>query len=227
MTDRSHGVGVPKQTFFNLPDDKRERFVAEALKEFASHPYDQASVSAIVDRLGIAKGSVYQYFDDKLDLYRWLVEESSRRELAFYAEHPPLHEEGFFERIRELFRLGMDWWRQFPLWARVGARMMEPSREQRLAEIRDESKRQAHQWLREQLERGITQGSVRADLDLDVLVYLVTGFMQQGLLDAMLGISGLELSELAEDPDRVERAHIHEVVDVAMTLLEHGLKPGP
>ncbi len=66
---------MPKQTFFNLEPERREGVIAAAVEEFARHPpYEQASLSRIVESCGIAKGSMYQYFEDKLDLYLYIVE---------------------------------------------------------------------------------------------------------------------------------------------------------
>lgn len=64
---------MPKQTFFNLPDEKRTRILDVAMGEFAEKGYKESSVSAIVCRAGIAKGSFYQYFEDKDDLYFYAV----------------------------------------------------------------------------------------------------------------------------------------------------------
>lgn len=65
---------MPKDTFYNLPQEKRERITELALEEFAQNAYHRASLSAIVERAGIAKGSMYQYFEDKFDLYLYLME---------------------------------------------------------------------------------------------------------------------------------------------------------
>ncbi len=60
---------MPKPTFFNLAEGKRERILSAALDEFAEKGYAGASISGIVAAAGIAKGSFYQYFEDKDDLY--------------------------------------------------------------------------------------------------------------------------------------------------------------
>jgi TetR/AcrR family transcriptional regulator len=54
---------MPKQTFFNLPDEKRDLITDVVIDEFADNDYDKVSISRIVQRAGIAKGSFYQYFD--------------------------------------------------------------------------------------------------------------------------------------------------------------------
>ena len=58
---------MPKETFFNLPEEKREAILDIVIKEFSDNDYKNVSVSRIVKRAGIAKGSFYQYFEDKKD----------------------------------------------------------------------------------------------------------------------------------------------------------------
>jgi AcrR family transcriptional regulator len=78
---------VPKPTFFNLPPDRRDALVELAVAEFAEQPYRAASVSRVVSRAGVAKGSMYQYFANKRDLYAWLVvEECERRRVAYVGD---------------------------------------------------------------------------------------------------------------------------------------------
>ena len=45
---------MPNQTFFNLPDAKREQILQIAIDEFAENDTDSASISRIVARAGIA-----------------------------------------------------------------------------------------------------------------------------------------------------------------------------
>ena len=77
---------MPKPTFHNLPAPKQRRLVRAALEEFAARPYGEASLDRVAARARIAKGSLYQYFGGKADLYRYLVlEELGRRRAAALA----------------------------------------------------------------------------------------------------------------------------------------------
>jgi AcrR family transcriptional regulator len=60
---------MPTDTFHNLPTKKRDRILEAAITEFAAHPYDAASLSNIARQAEIGKGSLYQYFENKKDLY--------------------------------------------------------------------------------------------------------------------------------------------------------------
>ncbi len=64
---------MTRSTFTRLPESKRKVFINVCLDEFAAHCYEGASISGIVKKLGIAKGSIYQYFTDKADLYEHLL----------------------------------------------------------------------------------------------------------------------------------------------------------
>ncbi|WP_208560966.1 TetR/AcrR family transcriptional regulator [Marinilactibacillus kalidii] len=64
---------MPTQTFFNLPESKRQRLIAGAMKEFTAKSLNEASISNIVKNSGISRGSFYQYFEDKKDLYFYLL----------------------------------------------------------------------------------------------------------------------------------------------------------
>jgi AcrR family transcriptional regulator len=67
---------MPSSTFNNLNASKKAAFIDACLSEFAQKGYYGASVTAIVKELKIAKGSVYQYFENKENLYKFLITHS-------------------------------------------------------------------------------------------------------------------------------------------------------
>ena len=64
---------MPTNTFFNLPEEKKNKILKSANKEFARVPLEQASIKNIVEDAEIARGSFYQYFEDKQDLFDYLM----------------------------------------------------------------------------------------------------------------------------------------------------------
>jgi len=67
---------MPKDTFFRLPDDKRDRILKGAKKEFYNCTFSEASINRIIKDAEIPRGSFYQYFEDKKDLYLYVIEEN-------------------------------------------------------------------------------------------------------------------------------------------------------
>lgn len=61
---------MPKETFLNLPEEKKLKIMKAAKKELERVPLEQASIKNIVEEAQIARGSFYQYFDSKEDLLR-------------------------------------------------------------------------------------------------------------------------------------------------------------
>lgn len=116
---------MPKSTFFNLPEDKRDRIVAEAVAEFRDNSFQQASINRIVERSGIAKGSFYQYFDDKDDLYFHIMDLIGQEKMKYI--QPALlnpQETNFFDIIREIYRSGIQFALKHPDYLEIGNQMM-------------------------------------------------------------------------------------------------------
>src|SRR5690625_592978 len=68
------GERLPKQTFFNLPEEKQETLIQAAKNEFSRVPLNEASIANIVKNAQIPRGSFYQYFEDKEDAFFYLLE---------------------------------------------------------------------------------------------------------------------------------------------------------
>ncbi|MBM7542314.1 TetR family transcriptional regulator [Amphibacillus cookii] len=65
---------MPKQTFFNLDEQKQAKLIDALKKEFSRVPVHDASIANIVKTAQIPRGSFYQYFVDKEDAFLFLLE---------------------------------------------------------------------------------------------------------------------------------------------------------
>lgn len=68
---------MAKQTFLNLPEDKRENIINALKKEFSRVALKDALVSNIIKDAKIPRGSFYQYFEDIEDAYYFVISEYS------------------------------------------------------------------------------------------------------------------------------------------------------
>ena len=64
---------MPSSTFLNLPAEKQEKLLEAATREFSNRPFNEASINQIIKEAGIHRGSFYMYFQDKDDLFRYLL----------------------------------------------------------------------------------------------------------------------------------------------------------
>lgn len=65
---------MPKQTFKNLPEAKKQRIRQALLTEFSQHDLADAQVARVVKDAGIARGAFYKYFTDLADAYRYVYQ---------------------------------------------------------------------------------------------------------------------------------------------------------
>lgn len=75
---------MPKETFFNLNEEKQEKVVRSAVSEFIKHGFEKANVGEIAKKAGVAKGSIYQYFENKKELFIYAVQWSANFFLKKY-----------------------------------------------------------------------------------------------------------------------------------------------
>lgn len=66
---------MPTSTFFRLPEEKRQRLIDAAVAEFSQTTFSDVSINKIILSAHIPRGSFYQYFEDKDDLFRYLIGE--------------------------------------------------------------------------------------------------------------------------------------------------------
>lgn len=64
-------VKMPKETFLNLPEEKKNRILKAIKAEFARVPYDKVSINKIVKNAKIPRGSFYMYFEGKDDMLEY------------------------------------------------------------------------------------------------------------------------------------------------------------
>ena len=73
------------ETFHRLPEEKRTRFLEAAWEEFTRVSFAEASTNQIVQRAGVPRGSFYQYFRDKEDLFAYLMTQARDHFIEMYS----------------------------------------------------------------------------------------------------------------------------------------------
>ncbi len=65
---------MPKETFFNLSEEKKGKIIDAAVYEFTENELHKSRVSNIIKYAEIPRGSFYQYFEDIDDLYYFVID---------------------------------------------------------------------------------------------------------------------------------------------------------
>jgi len=105
---------MPKRTFFRLDEDKRERVIRAAIDEFRKNGFENAKVGAIAQNSSIANGSIYQYFDDKRELFVYCVNWTVENFIRDLERQMPLAGMDLFEYLQSGLPGRVAYWRQEP-----------------------------------------------------------------------------------------------------------------
>lgn len=87
--------------FNNLKPEKQKQIINAAIKEFVRNGFEKASTNEIVKRANISKGSLFNYFNSKKDIYLYLIEYSSKA-IVNLNEEIDLSETDLFKRIERV-----------------------------------------------------------------------------------------------------------------------------
>ncbi|WP_034262269.1 TetR/AcrR family transcriptional regulator [Bacillus sp. J33] len=94
--------------------DKQERIINAAMKEFVKSGYDKASTNEIVKDAQISKGSLFNYFSNKKDLYLFLIEYAVKIIEQIYDEID-MNERDIFKRISQVGFIKLNIQKKYPL----------------------------------------------------------------------------------------------------------------
>lgn len=99
--------------FKNLKLEKQKQIIDAALKEFTLNGFENSSTNEIVKNANISKGSLFNYFNSKKDLYVYLLNYSMQIIENFY-EEIDLNETDIFKRIGNIGLQKLKIHKEFP-----------------------------------------------------------------------------------------------------------------
>jgi AcrR family transcriptional regulator len=206
---------LPTATWERLDPARRDAVIKAAEDEFAEHGFSSGSLNAIARNAGVAKGSLFQYFTDKADLYAFMAERASTRVRDAMAERIATRDWSgdYWAALTDLLVYWQDYFFTHPLErAFTEAVNLESERTARPA-IRRAVNDFYVDTLRPLLELGQDVGAIRPDADLDgALAILLLVLPQAALaphnayLDPLLGLGD-------EDP-AARRRGIDRIIDL-------------
>lgn len=110
-----------KDQLQQLRENKKQQILESALKVFASHGYDGATISMIAKEAGMAKGLMYSYYESKEKLVVELIRFGMQKAASHMEEkavNQLTNKKAFEESLRVLIGLFLkeaDFWRLYAL----------------------------------------------------------------------------------------------------------------
>ncbi|MGI6450759.1 MAG: TetR/AcrR family transcriptional regulator [Desulfitobacteriia bacterium] len=154
---------------------KQERIINAALKEFARNGYDKASTNEIVVEAEISKGSLFNYFNSKKELYLFLLAYVVEMIEKIYAE-VDWNEPDFFARMRHLGLVKFKIYKKFP----EAFNFLKTLTHEDAAEVKPEISKISKNIIASGLERGyqnIDWTKFREDFDREKMINIINWTM--------------------------------------------------
>lgn len=166
---------MPTVTWARLEPGRRAAVVEAAQAEFGAHGYSQGSLNVIARRAGVAKGSLFQYFADKRDLYAYIADLGSQRVRSYIESRIPELDPSrpFFEFLTDLLDAWVAYFAEYPQdRALHAASSFEIDTDARIS-VRTVIHRHYLDVLRPLVRDAHQRGDLRADCDTDALLSLL------------------------------------------------------
>ena len=166
---------MPTVTWSRLGADRRAAVTSAAEAEFAAHGFSAGSLNVIARRAGVAKGSLFQYFADKRDLYAFIADVGSQRVRSYMEDQITRLDptRPFFEFLTDLLDVWVGYFAEHPRdRALHAAASFEVDTDARVS-VRAVVHRHYLQVLRPLVRDAQARGDLRPDGDSDALLSLL------------------------------------------------------
>lgn len=208
---------MPNSAFFNLSEDKRNSIISVAIEEFSSANYDTASINQICKRSNIPKGSFYQYFTDKLDLYIYIMALAVEIKISFFtAVVDQFKTLTLMEQIRLLFFKGIEFAKAHPQYAALGEQFSKESNEIAKSAVVKAGEKQSETLFVQMIEHAKIKGEVNSKVDTLALSMMLQS-LSKTVNEYMLNKFGdISYRHFDEDADKL--------VDSLLNIVFYGIK---
>ncbi len=204
---------MPTNTFFNLTKEKKERVINAALDEFADKGYTNASITNIVNKAEIAKGSFYQYFEGKDDLYKYILKKAVDKEIKYIEkELESFDGEDFFDYWRRLNIAGIKYTRENKKLAKIAADIANEKNGKIYQSVIEKYKGFGEEIFETLLKDAVKSGEVRKDINIEYTAHL--------LYKASFFITDY----FYENQDLNQLNEFIPLIDNVINIIEHGIK---
>ncbi len=166
---------MPNKTFFNLDQEKRDRVLDSAIDEFAKNGYSKASITSIVNKAEIAKGSFYQYFKNKYDLFKYIIEIAVERKLEYINRSINSYnsEFDFIEYWKMLNKAGIKFAKDNKDLATISLSLIKNKDKEKFNDIITQLKPLSDEMFEELIKKAQRKGQIRNDINQEYISHLL------------------------------------------------------
>jgi TetR/AcrR family transcriptional regulator len=215
---------MPKETFFKIAEDKRERLLRQAARIFAERGLNQTDIAELASRAGIAKGSIYNYFEGKEDLYLYVCRdglERSRR--SIYGTMDP--DWDIYRQVDHIFKQGTQFVLTHPEYLILYTNISSAGLERLSEQISLEVEHYTASHLKGLLRRDMAAGIVRDDLDVNLTAFLINSLYIVFMTSLVSNHFKIRMREYLEIEGDLNKETIEALMGRTTAMIDRMLRP--
>jgi AcrR family transcriptional regulator len=169
-------------------EERRKQILKSAVRVFARSNYRAARVADIAAEAGVSEALLYKYFDSKQAIFLEVLQHMSERVLLSWQEEVDREDDA----ATALRNMGITYYQRMlkhPEELRVQFQAISEIAERAIAERLRRDHENYVRFITGVIRKGIRQGSLRKDIDVDMLGFLFDG---GGILMNMMKLLSLE-----------------------------------
>ncbi len=226
MTGRSVGeeTHMPKKTFSKISEEKRDRVLEEAARLFAERGFSQSDMAELASRASVAKGSLYDYFESKEDLYISVCRYALRRSReAVYGGIKSNWD--IYRQVNHIFRQGAAFSFAHPEYIQMYLQITSPGMEVFADALSREVEGYTANHLKTLIREGIKSGIVRADININLTAFLINTLYIVFLASLVSRHYEIRMQEYLEILGPLNKRAAKSQLEKLVSLIEGFLRP--
>ncbi|GAB3046901.1 TetR/AcrR family transcriptional regulator [Virgibacillus ainsalahensis] len=170
------------ETFKNLDTQKQKRILNAAMKEFAENGYEKASTNQIVKSAGIGKGMLFHYFNNKKDLYHYLIDYAINILLHEYIYLIDTKERDFIERLKQIAQVKWEYQQENPNVSNFISVVYLNEEEEIPAELHAhliEFQKKGNAMIYENIDKSLFRNDINVDKAFQLIRWSIEGYQNE------------------------------------------------
>lgn len=204
---------MPSKTFYNLKKGKQNRIIESAIDEFSTHIYEQVNLSNIIKKANIPRGSFYQYFNNKRDLYLYIISVIKNTKLN-YLSSSIINEKNipFIDLVKILFEDGIRFALKHPKYVKILDLLLK-NKNDLYEELIKDNLDIAKKLYADMIEKDKRLGKIRSSINTNVFAEMVVN------LTTNISLDNLDI----DNPNKSYKKMIKQV-DETIKILKKGVQ---
>lgn len=206
---------MPKQTFYNLDEEKQKRIFDAAVTEFSQRSYEVIKISNIIRDAKIPRGSFYQYFENKKDLFLYLLTVIGKQKLEFMGSDllNNSDNEPFINLFKKMYTAGINFSLKYPEYIQI-MRKVIASNDDLLTEMMVNNKQIALDIYIKLIDKDKIEGRIKEDICSETFAEMVFNMTLNVAVDQ------------AKENNEFDFEKMYQKIDKIMNIFGKGISRG-